>query len=202
MRNLFFFDVDTQKDFMLPSGSLYVPGAERIVPQLRWLFDFAEKNEVNVISSTDAHEENDPEFETFPKHCVRGTDGQRKLDDTLMLHPLTFSNSPVNRNLLDCVNRHRQIIVEKQTIDVFSNPVMERLLRALPSRAVVFGVTTEYCVKCACMGLRSRSVQTVVVSDAVKALSPQTEKEAIEEMRAAGVEFTTLKMLKPLLEAQ
>ena len=26
-----FFDVDTQNDFVLPAGALYVPGAERII---------------------------------------------------------------------------------------------------------------------------------------------------------------------------
>ena len=44
MKNLFFMDIDTQKDFMLSSGSLYVPGAERIIRKLRKLFDFARKN--------------------------------------------------------------------------------------------------------------------------------------------------------------
>ena len=27
-----FFDIDTQVDFMLPAGALYVPGAERMLP--------------------------------------------------------------------------------------------------------------------------------------------------------------------------
>ena len=31
---LVFFDVDTQVDFMRPTGRLYVPGAEQIVPNL------------------------------------------------------------------------------------------------------------------------------------------------------------------------
>jgi nicotinamidase/pyrazinamidase len=69
------------------------------------------------------------------------------------------------------------------------------LLRVLPPRAIVFGVATEYCVKMACLGLRRMSIQTVLVSDAVRALAPKTEKEAIEEMRKAGVEFITLDTL-------
>jgi nicotinamidase/pyrazinamidase len=177
---------------MTKTGALYVPGAERIIPKLRRLFDFAAKNEVTVISTMDTHTADDPEFAEFPPHCIKGTDGWRKLDDTLFLHPLVFSTAPVDRNLADCVRKNRQIIVEKNTVDVFSNPVMERLTHVLPPRAIVFGVATDYCVKKAVLGLRRLGVQTVMVDDAVRAITPKTEKEAIDEMKAAGASFIPL----------
>jgi nicotinamidase/pyrazinamidase len=192
MKNLFFFDIDTQKDFMLKTGALYVPGAERIIPKLRRLFDFAAKNEISIISTMDTHTADDPEFADFPPHCVRGTDGWKKLDDTSLPRPLVFSTKPADRNLSDCVRKNRQIIVEKNTFDIFSNPVMERLTRVLPPRAILFGVATEYCVKKAVLGLRRLDVQTVIVADAVRAIAPKTEKEAIDEMQAAGASFVPL----------
>jgi nicotinamidase/pyrazinamidase len=195
MKNIFFMDVDTQRDFMLPEGNLYVPGAERIIPKFRRLFDFARKNEISILSSADAHTAADPEFQDFPPHCVQGSEGQRKLDETLLPRPLIFPNTPMDRNLLDAVRKHQQIIVEKQTLHVFDNPVTDRLLRVLPRHAVVFGVTTEYCVKNACLGLRQRGIGTVVISDAIRALAPKTEKQALEEMRSAGVDFITLDAL-------
>jgi hypothetical protein len=36
-----FYDVDTQRDFLLPEGKLHVSGAERILPQLERLTTFA-----------------------------------------------------------------------------------------------------------------------------------------------------------------
>ncbi len=195
MKNIFFADIDTQRDFMLSGGGLYVPGAERIIPKLRRLFDFARRNEISILSSVDAHAQNDPEFAKFPPHCVKGTEGQRKLDETLVPRPLVFENKAIDRNLLDAVRKHQQIIVEKQALDVFSNPVSERLLRVLPPRAIVFGVTTEYCVKAACLGMRRLGTQVAVVSDAICALAPKTEKEALDEMRRAGVEFIALETL-------
>jgi len=195
MKNLFFMDIDTQRDFMLREGRLYVAGAERIIPKLRRIFDFARKNEITVLSSVDAHAANDPEFEDFPPHCVEGSEGQRKLDETLLPRPVIFQNRPHDRNLLNVIQKHQQIIVEKQTLDIFDNPIAERLLRVLPHRAIVFGVATEYCVKIACLGLRQRGVQTVVISDAIRALAPNTDKEALEEMRMAGVEFIELDTL-------
>jgi nicotinamidase/pyrazinamidase len=195
MKNLFFLDVDTQRDFMLSTGALYVPGAERIIPKLRKLFDFAQKNEITILSSVDAHRIDDPEFQQFPPHCVQGSEGQRKLDETLLPRPLIFPNKPMDRNLLEAVRKHQQIIVEKETLDMFHNPMTERLLRVLPPRAIVFGVATEYCVKIACLGLRRLGVHTAVVSDAIRALSPKTEKESIDAMQSAGVEFIALDKL-------
>jgi nicotinamidase/pyrazinamidase len=195
MKNIFFVDVDTQRDFMLPGGALYVPGAERIIPKLRRLFDFAKKNEISILSTVDAHAPDDPEFKQFPPHCVQGTEGQRKIDETLLSRPLIFSAAPVDRNLLEVVRRYQQIIVEKQTLDALSNPMMPRLLRVLPQHAIVFGVATEYCVKLACLGIRKAGVPVAVVTDATRGLTPKTEKEAVEEMRKAGVEFITSETL-------
>ena len=192
MDRIFFADIDTQRDFMLPTGALYVPGAEGLIPKLRRLFDFAQKNDVHILSTTDAHSTNDPEFRQFPAHCIKGTEGQRKLEETLLPRPLILANQAIDRNLVQDVKKHLQIIVEKQTLDVFGNPVIERLLRILPPRVVVFGVATEYCVQSACLGFRRNGVQTVLLSDAVKALSHKTEKEALKNLRQAGVEFTTL----------
>jgi nicotinamidase/pyrazinamidase len=195
MKNIFFVDVDTQRDFMNSGGALYVPGAERIIPNLRRLFDFARKNQISILSSVDAHFPDDPEFRQFPPHCLQGTEGQRKLDETLLPRPVVIPNKPLDRNLMDLARKHQQIIVEKQDLDLFTNPVSERLLRVLPPHAIVFGVTTEYCVKCACLGIRRCGVPVALVTDAVRALTPKTEKAALEQMREAGVEFITMDTL-------
>jgi nicotinamidase/pyrazinamidase len=201
MKSVFFLDVDTQRDFILPGGALYVPAAERVIPKFRRLFEFARRNEITVLSSTDAHTPDDPEFKEFPPHCVQGTEGQRKIDDTLLPRPLVLENKPIDRNLLEVVRRYQQIILQKQTLDVFDNPVTERLMRVLPSHAIVFGVTTEYCVRKAALGLRRLGIKTAVVSDAVRALAPQSGEEAIEEMRKAGCEFVTVETLMGVYEA-
>ena len=75
-----FFDIDTQSDFLYPAGALYVPKAERIVPAVARLNRFAAEHGIPVISTVDAHAENDAEFAQWPPHCVAGTLGQRKLE--------------------------------------------------------------------------------------------------------------------------
>lgn len=191
MNGIFFFDVDTQHDFMIPGGALYVPGAEKIVPRLRRLFDCARRNRIFVLSSVDAHTPNDPEFADFPPHCVKGTAGQRKIDATLMERALVLESRAIDRNIIQTVARHPQVVLEKQTLDIFSNPMTERFVRALPPHAVVFGVATEYCVLQTALGLRRLGVKTAVLEDAIRALGRSSGARALDEMRAAGVETTT-----------
>ena len=66
--SIVFVDVDTQADFMLPGGRLYVPGAEKLIPTLTRLRDFAEQHSVPILTSTDAHATDDPEFQQWPPH--------------------------------------------------------------------------------------------------------------------------------------
>ena len=40
-RKIVFWEVDAQADFMLPGGKLYVPGAEKIIPNIQRLVDAA-----------------------------------------------------------------------------------------------------------------------------------------------------------------
>src|SRR5579884_3564789 len=74
-----FFDIDTQIDFVYPAGALYVSGAEKIIPVVAQLNQRAPA----LISTMDAHAEDDPEFKLYPHHCVAGTTGQQKPAATL-----------------------------------------------------------------------------------------------------------------------
>lgn len=195
MKGFFFMDVDTQRDFIVPGGALYVPGAERLLPKIKRIFDFALRHEVFVLSTADAHAPDDVEFRLFPPHCVAGTPGQRKMEETLFPRHLVLGNRPAETNLVDSVRQNSQIVVEKQALDVFTNPVMGRLLKILPGRAVVFGVTTEYCVKHAVLGLRQAGAKVVILTDAIGAVQPQSGHQALQEMQAAGAELSTVDAL-------
>ena len=74
-RKIVLWEVDTQKDFMLPGGKLYVPGAEQLLPNIKKLTDAARQGHVFLVSHGCFHTKDDPEFSTFPPHCVKGTPG-------------------------------------------------------------------------------------------------------------------------------
>lgn len=188
--HLVFFDVDTQVDFMRPTGRLYVPGAEQIVPNLQRLMNWAREHEVPVISSADAHSPDDPEFKTWPPHCVIGTPGQQCIPETLFPEPVIIPCHP--QAFHPPARWVGQFIVEKPTYFVQDNPNFDALLQSLGSRrAVVFGVATEFCVLADARALWQRGFKVDLVVDAIKPITEDGGCKALEEMTAAGVRMVT-----------
>jgi nicotinamidase/pyrazinamidase len=178
-----FFDVDTQIDFLYPAGALYVPGAERILANIAALNRHAAQQGIPLISTMDAHTEDDPEFRTWPPHCVAGTTGQQKPAVTLLEKRVTVPNGP----LLPETAGVQQILLEKQSVDCFTNPSLIPLLdRVGASRCVVYGVVTEICVKNAIFGLLETGRSVELVEDAVKELDAAKSATMIEEFLASG----------------
>ena len=181
-----FFDVDTQLDFVFPAGALAVPGAENIVDNLAKLTRYAAAHSHQIVSTADAHSEDDPEFKIWKPHCVAGTVGQQKCAVTLLTQQRTL-----NQQVQDFI-AVAQIIVEKQMLDCFTNPNLRPLLNLLAvDRYVVYGVVSEYCVKCAAMGLLETGARVELVSDAIQTLDPAAERTLIEQFTARGGHVTT-----------
>jgi nicotinamidase/pyrazinamidase len=178
-----FFDVDSQRDFLLPTGALYAPGAERVIPAVSALNRFAAARGITVISTADAHAENDPEFADWPPHCIVGTHGQRKPESTLLDGCVVVPNRPCIPDLAGA----RQVVLEKQHVDVFVTATLARVLDILGAdRFVVYGVVTEVCVLLAARGLLKFGKPVTVVTDAIAALSAEGDARALEDIRARG----------------
>jgi nicotinamidase/pyrazinamidase len=169
-----FLDVDTQIDFVFPAGALYVPGAERVLPNIARLNRYAMEQGIPLISTADNHAENDSEFLKWPAHCVGGTVGQLKPQSTMV----------------------GQTIVEKQHNDVFTARRFEPLLAELGGkRFVVYGVVTEICVRFAAFGLLERGVRVELVTDAIRSLDDAAAAEMLGEFAASGGVLTTVDVL-------
>jgi len=186
------WEVDTQADFMQPGGKLYVPGAEKIIPNVRRLVNASVETSALLVSTADAHQEGDPEFRRFPPHCLRGSPGARIIPEGLAKKTFTVPNDPsveVPRDIF----RHFQVVLEKQTLDVFDNPHASELVERLGDEAeyVVFGVATEYCVRCEAKGLLDRKRRVVIVQDAIRPLEPEDGQRALEELRGLGARLIT-----------
>jgi nicotinamidase/pyrazinamidase len=184
-----FIDVDTQIDFLYPAGALYVPGAETIAKRLSVLNRHAASRGLVVISTMDAHTEDDPEFKLWPHHCVAGTAGQRKPACTLLENRLRVPNGPCELALEGV----QQILLEKQTLDCFSNVNLPALLKRLGAeRYVIYGVVTEICVKLAAFGLLNTGKPVELVTDAIRSLSEEEAAHTFTEFTARGGVLTTL----------
>jgi nicotinamidase/pyrazinamidase len=184
-------DVDTQADFLFPAGALYVPGAEEIIPHLAALTRFAASQNFTIVSTADAHSENDVEFQTWKPHCIAGTLGQHKAPETSLDRPLVVSSDPAAFPPIGDVSAAKQIIVEKQRLDCFSNPNLVPLLATLSAtRYVVYGVATEYCVQCALNGLIQLGRPIELVTDAIRGIGAEA-KDVVDRFAVRGVRLVT-----------
>ena len=191
-RNVVFWEVDTQADFMLPAGKLYVPGAERLLPNIRRLTDAARQGRVFLVSHGCFHTKDDPEFKTFPPHCIKGTAGSAYVPEALTEKLVTVPNEPTAALPRD-LQQYQQILLEKQTLDIFESRHAEELVKRLGNDAefVVFGVVTEYCVRFAAKGLLQRGRRVSVVKDAIETLKAEDGERTVAELQALGARFIT-----------
>jgi nicotinamidase/pyrazinamidase len=189
-RKIVFWEVDAQQDFMLPGGKLYVPGAEKIIPNIKRLVDAAQKAKAFLVSSACAHSTDDPEFAAFPPHCIRGTEGARIVRDGLTEDYVTIPNTAASELPKDIFS-HAQAVIEKQELDVFSNPHAHELIERLGRGTdyLVFGVVTEYCVHFAAKGLLDRGLKVHVIEDAIETLKAEESRRALGELKEMGAKL-------------
>lgn len=189
------WDVDTQADFVLPGGKLYVPGADQAAPAMKLLVDAARAAGIPHVASADDHELTDEEISdepdwqaTYPRHCLRGTPGARKVPETDQTDPLPLGLMPVPREKL----AGREFLLLKKHFDVFTNPNAEAVLDTLdPDEVIVFGVATDVCDDAAIRGLVARGRRVVFVEDAARGLDEGRVAACTAAWRGSGVRFST-----------
>lgn len=191
-RDFIFWEVDVQNDFMLPGGKLYVPGAEKLLPNIQRLTDAARQGRVLLVSHGCFHTADDPEFKTFPPHCVQGTPGAELLPEALAEKVARVPNN-AEANLPEDLSKYQQILLEKQTLNIFESRHADALVRRLGNQAefVVFGVVTEYCVSFAVKGLLERGRRVAVVQDAIETLKGEYGEKTMAELERLGARRTT-----------
>ncbi len=191
-RKIVFFDIDTQFDFLSKKGALYVKSSEKIIPNIKKLISFANKNKIPVVSSQDTHVKCDAEFNDFPPHCVGGSRGHRKLAFTLFNRRKIISYRRVysDEEIKRIIRHYPQIVITKNTLNVFSNPNTAAVFDLFfPEEVYVFGVATDYCVKEAVEGLLKRNFSVFIVEDAVKEISQKEKKRLFSFWKNRGVRF-------------
>lgn len=199
-RRIVFWEVDTQADFMLPGGALYVPGAERLLPNIRRLTDAARQGSVLLVSHGCYHKKDDPEFRTFPPHCIKGTPGAAYVPEALTEKIFTVANEPAAALPRD-LSQYQQIHLEKQTLDIFESLHADELVKRLGDAAfVVFGVVTEYCVRFAAKGLLERGRRVFVVQDAIETLKTEDGERSKVELQALGAKFVDTEQALAVLD--
>jgi nicotinamidase/pyrazinamidase len=183
-----FVDIDTQRDFLEPGGALFIPNTEAIIVNLQCLTAFARERGIPVLATGCAHKLDDPDPEPFPPHCVVGTPGQSRIPATAWPGSVVVDRDGRGP---DAIVAH--VTLEKRYYDLFTHPDAERLITMYGSNRptfVVYGVATDYCVKCAVLGLLDRGQRVALVVDAIRAVDPAHEAEDLAEFVRRGALLT------------
>jgi nicotinamidase/pyrazinamidase len=190
------WDVDTQVDFVHADGKLAVPDAVEAVPAMERLVRAAREAGIAHVASADDHELTDgeisetPDFETtYPPHCLRGTRGAAKIDETTQEDPVPLALTFVREHWL----RGREFLLLKKSFDVFTNPNAEALLDRLdPEEIVLFGVATDVCNDAAIRGLLARGRRVTFVEEASRGLDEGRTARCTTAWRETGVRFASV----------
>lgn len=172
--------VDLNNDFM-PGGRLAVKGGDEVIPVINELA--AAPEYAFVVATQDWHPAGHSSFETWPEHCVAGSEGAE-------FHPL-----------FDMSNVHA--LIRKgfdENLDSYSGFYNERgetngLAELLNARGIdavdVVGIATDYCVKATAIeAATSAGLRTRVLLRACRGVGLKDEDvpNAITAMKEAGVD--------------
>ncbi len=179
--------VDAQKDFIDPDGKLTVDAPIRVRIIMKNVLSWAKKNKFAIGYSQDWHEMSDEELsespnfkQTFPEHCIAGTQGAELipeisttaiLNDFFCIKKTVFNvwdeNHGGGKELKDFVEKNN------------------------PENIYVMGVATDVCVKFAVLGFLEnyKDKNVYVIEDAVWGLSIDSSNNAIMEMKDKGAKL-------------
>src|SRR5260370_14715707 len=149
-----FYDINTQRDFILHDGKFHIEGAENLVPTWKAITDLARDQEVKIVCSVDCHVPGDPQLKSwggrYPDHCMADTPGQQKTDETKPLNPLTLENREYTPDEIQKILDHEgEIVFRRQQFEQLAgNPHLSAILRLAPrpdSHLVLYCVLTGAC---------------------------------------------------------
>jgi len=179
---------DIQNDFADPKGSLYVRDGEHVVEAANREIARARAAGAAIVYTQDWHPPTTAHFAkdggTWPVHCVHDSWGA-------MFHPdlVVAGDSEIVRKGTGGEDGYSGFTVRDPTSGAEEGTRLERVLRDRRVRRVVLlGLATDYCVKDTGLDALAKGFETVVVTDAVRAvdLEPGDGERAIEELRRAG----------------
>lgn len=164
--------IDMINDFV--TGVFKNERAEKIIPNVRRLLNFARENKIPFVYVNDAHLPNvDVEFDVLPQHAVAGTWGAQVVDE---LKP-----------------KESDFVLQKRRYSAFQGTDLDQLLRELKVDTLILtGVVTDICIQHTAADAFFRGYNIIVPEDCVEAINEQTQKAALDYLkRVYGCEITT-----------
>lgn len=180
--------VDVQHDFADPVGSLYVRGAEEIVPVVNGEIAAAVDAGALVVYTQDWHPESTPHFEKdggiWPVHCVHDTWGAEFHADLRVVE-----GAPVIRKGVGGEDGYSAFSVrDPRSGEAWETELGSLLRDRMIKRVVICGLTADYCVVESVSDARARHLDVDVVTAGIRAVDLRSGdgQRALERMRDVG----------------
>jgi len=184
--------VDVQGDFC-EGGSLAINGGTEVAGRIARHLRNRPGDYALTIASRDMHEDpgahfaDNPDFvKSWPKHCVVGTRGAEL-------------KTPI-ANLLK--ERLIKVVVDKgrkssaysafEAIDTRGHPLLQVLKDAEIDHLDICGLATDYCVLATAIDARDEGFQVRVLTNLTAAVTPESGKKAMEQMKEAGCQLLAI----------
>lgn len=180
--------VDVQNDFC-PGGSLAVEGGDQVASTLSGVATRFRIKGARIFATQDWHPEDHSSFEAqggpWPPHCVQGSHGAELHKD---LQP------PVGTSI---VRKGADKAVDAYSGFLDSN-LEEQLRRTDIGRLFIGGLATDYCVLNTVLDARKLGFEVHLIEDAIAAVNaePGDGEKAVEKMKEAGAQMTTVEEIK------
>ena len=144
--------VDMQNDFVKEGGKLRVDSALATIPSIRELLNRARRSGTRIIYTQDTHEEGDREWQIWPEHCRKGSEGWQIVEEL----------QPAEGDLVCVKNRY----------DGFYGTSLDHWLRVWNIRnLVIVGTVSSICVAHTAASAGLRWYNIVVPADGVSAIT-------------------------------
>jgi nicotinamidase/pyrazinamidase len=183
--------VDVQRDFADPGGSLYVRGAEAIIPLVNAEIARAAAAGATVVYTQDWHPEATPHFArdggAWPVHCVGGTIGAEFHPGLQVVDGALFTRKGTGGE-----DGYSAFSVRHPIGGEVSSTGLDEALRERGmDRVVLVGLATDYCVKDTGLDAVRLGFETAVVVAAVRAvdLQPGDGERALRALAEHGAEM-------------
>ena len=180
-------DIDTQKDFLSPSGTACINNHQQVLANIRRVIAWVRMKDVPVVSTA----------EVYPNHfggsyCIDGTEGQQKISYTLLKSRISFPADAWNALPTDLLRKYQQVILHKRCIDPFEEPLIERLLSEVRAdEFILLGCDAEQAVVATALGLLQRGRKVTVITDATGWHNERQAKLAFGKMAVKGAVLVT-----------
>ena len=185
-------DVDTQKDFLLPTGRACVRNQAEVLTNIRRVMAWARRGKVPVISTAEVYPNNNGC--SAISYCLDGTEGQKKVSCTLLNGRISFPADNKNALPADVLLAYRQVILHKRCIDPFDEPRIDRLLSEVEAdEFILIGAGTEYAVRATALGLLHRGKKVSIIVDALGSHNQRKARLALRVMKAKGAKLIMTK---------